>query len=477
MLKQPLRQRQLCITDRIYDHIQLPPLVTRVLDTPVVQRLRSLHQLGSSSYVFPTASHTRFEHSIGVAYMAGRMTSYLRRAQPELGMTEEDVHCCMLAGLLHDVGHGPFSHLFEDVIAKRCHIAGFCHEAMSDRLARSVLRGTSRGGEQLVTEDQLTLILGLMHGTAPHSVPYRDVVANPRGGVDVDRVDYLTRDCVMCFGRPALDTRVNRLLFTCRLCFDEEQPSSPGEASSSGGRWQLGFERKMALSLHELFALRAKLHRSVYQHPVTRAIGHMIGDAFELAAPHFKVDGQHTLMDCVKEDDLFLQLGDWVLPAMECQRDPHLLPAQQLLQRLRRRDIYHTAFSKTLKATDTEAEEVALRTINWTEEILAAIPAAVRQSAGITAKSFVVDVISVHYGKGRRNPLEDILFFNPKKPDQRPMRLGTSSGASSQKFEEKTLFVFERESTNGEIAKACDKLLTKPEIAKLFVQHDLPFQN
>lgn len=533
-----LRFRNLGIADRIYDQIMLPPLVTRVLDTPEMQRLRTLHQLGISSFVFPSATHTRFEHSIGVAHLGGKMVSHLASEQPELGLTQEDTLLCMLAGLLHDVGHGPFSHLFEDVIAKRCGIpGGFSHEEMGNRLAARALKG-------LVSEEQLKQILGLMHGTASPSVPYRDLIASPRGGVDMDRIDYLTRDCVMCFGRPALDTRVNRLLYTARLCYiesDEEcrkdtavqnvntsckeslTRSGSSVATKKRGEWQIGFETKMALSLQELFALRAKLHRSVYQHPVTKAIGHMVGDAMELAAPFFKVDGQHTLMECAKDEELFLSLGDWILSAIESQRyNPQLLPAQQILLRLRKRDIYHKVFSRTFNIF----EERRWKAQNWEEAILASLP----KGCGITRKDFIVDIVHVHYGKGKRNPVEDILFFNPKKPHLRPMHLKgrkksetetfsaeglsltrdegnvsdvkeSSSGntfpasptqeqakycfsptakppvISAQLFEEHTLFVFERANTNGALAKACEKLIADPSIASLFSEHELPFQN
>lgn len=527
-----LRSRNLCIVDRIYDQILLPPLVTHVLDTPEVQRLRSLHQLGSSSFVFPSATHTRFEHSIGVAFLAGKMLKRLSAQQPELHFTEEDTLLCMLAGLLHDVGHGPFSHLFEDVIAKRCSIpGGFSHEEMSNRLAARALNG-------VVNEEQLQRILGLMHGTAPPSLPYRDIIASTRGGVDMDRMDYLTRDCVMCFGRPALDTRVNRLLFTSKL-FYMESDEDAGEVFPSNtekntspttktGEWHLGFERKMALSLQELFALRAKLHKSVYQHPVTKSIGHMIGDIMELAEPFFKVDGTHRLTECVKDEDLFLSLGDWILPAIESQcADPRIIPAQKILARLRRRDIYHKVFSRTLNIF----EENRWRAFNWVEAILDALP----KGCGIQRKDFIVDIVHVHYGKGKRNPVEDIVFFNPKKPHEPPMRLkkrrntppfipsaavdnfcsnqegriggsqGTSSenasedsqgaveerGASarlsssplrypqisSQLFEEHTLFVFERMNTKGVLEAACEKMISNPSVASLFLDHELPFQN
>ena len=93
------------------------------------QRLREIKQLGVSYYVWPGASHNRFEHGIGVylshislncphgrtgvAYLAGLLVTRLQRMQPELGITERDVRCVQLAGLCHDLGHGPWSHVWD----------------------------------------------------------------------------------------------------------------------------------------------------------------------------------------------------------------------------------------------------------------------------------------------------------------------------------------------------------------------------
>ena len=121
------RTRDVTLLDRVYEHISLPLLIMAAVDSPQFQRLRSLHQLGASSFLYPGAVHTRFEHSIGVAHMARVLLQNFQSHQPELQIGANDIVYGMLAGLLHDIGHGPFSHLFEDVIARRCGIC-FNHE-------------------------------------------------------------------------------------------------------------------------------------------------------------------------------------------------------------------------------------------------------------------------------------------------------------------------------------------------------------
>ena len=123
------------INDPVHGHIELDPLCIDIVDTPQFQRLRKLKQLGGTSYVFPGATHTRFEHSLGydglpaslcqrpfigscapcncpsrsqtcysTCYLAGRLVEALRSRQPELGISDVDVLCVKIAGLCHDLG-------------------------------------------------------------------------------------------------------------------------------------------------------------------------------------------------------------------------------------------------------------------------------------------------------------------------------------------------------------------------------------
>lgn len=100
--------------DEVHRSMDFCPLAQRIIDTWPVQRLRDLKQLGTSVLVYPCANHTRFEHSLGVAHLAREMCRRLSDRHPEFGVTSKDELCVSLAGLLHDTGHGIFSHLYEE---------------------------------------------------------------------------------------------------------------------------------------------------------------------------------------------------------------------------------------------------------------------------------------------------------------------------------------------------------------------------
>jgi HD superfamily phosphohydrolase len=101
------------------------------MDTPQFQRLRELKQLGATYFVFPGASHNRFEHSLGVCHLAGQMVDRIRRVESQkkdgIVVTQQDTTLVRVAGLCHDIAHGPFSHVFEHEFMPRAkpHMYGF----------------------------------------------------------------------------------------------------------------------------------------------------------------------------------------------------------------------------------------------------------------------------------------------------------------------------------------------------------------
>lgn len=99
--------------DNVHGSIELCPLTKALIDTRHVQRLRELKQLGAADLTYINATHTRFEHSLGVMYLSEQILLSIIKKQPKLNVTPKDVLCVKIAGLLHDLGHGPYSHVYD----------------------------------------------------------------------------------------------------------------------------------------------------------------------------------------------------------------------------------------------------------------------------------------------------------------------------------------------------------------------------
>lgn len=197
------------IHDPLYGFIDLSPTELEIIDSAPFRRLHRLRQLGQAYVVYPSAHHSRFEHSLGVCHMAGRVAGVL-------GLDPEKVPVVRLAGLLHDIGHGPFSHLFEEVLIKANVGSGsrMGHEAVSRMIIRQDPEISGILGE---AAEKVACILG--HRPVPgwdvrDSTLAAEIVSGP---LDVDRMDYLRRDSYhlgVSYGRFDLDQLVHTICDT-----------------------------------------------------------------------------------------------------------------------------------------------------------------------------------------------------------------------------------------------------------------------
>lgn len=157
-------------------------LIWRLVDTPEFQRLRRIRQLGMTNLVYQGAEHTRFAHSIGVMYLTGRILDQLAKTAE---ITEQERQATRVAALLHDIGHGPFSHVSEQVL-------GISHEEWTRRIITNPATQVNR---VLVGHDPglPTLIVDLL----THAYEKKFLCGVISGQVDADRLDYLLRDSTM----------------------------------------------------------------------------------------------------------------------------------------------------------------------------------------------------------------------------------------------------------------------------------------
>ena len=221
------------VRDPLWNNIRLEPQALAVLDTPAVQRLRYVRQLGHAFLVYPGATHTRFEHALGAYHLARRVVAELGQLETEEGLAVR------LAALLHDIGHYPFSHALEE--AGLPHHEGLAARHLESGALAAALQRLGGG----VAPARL---LALIQGTS--TSPLAGLVS---GSIDVDKLDYLSRDAAMC-GVPYGRIDVDRLLTSLTL--------------GPGG---LGLHPKGLAALESLLFAKYQMYRNVYWHHAVRS--------------------------------------------------------------------------------------------------------------------------------------------------------------------------------------------------------------
>jgi len=290
------------IYDPVHRFVELSTAEARLLDLPPLQRLRRLRQLGLAYFAFPSAEHSRFTHALGAMAMGARAFDELARRSPEMFASEAEAayqrRLLRCALLLHDVGHGPFSHACEGVL-------GVAHEA---RTSEILSLEDMQGGIDALEVDRSD-VLGLIVGDPSTRYPaLRELVSGPN--LDADRMDYLLRDAYftgVASGR-----------------YDADQLVASLRLFERGGHNVVGIDSRGVVALESFVVARYMMFASVYFHHTTRLFERILQDVLHELWPD-----PHTL-DPIDE---FLRWDDFRV--LNDLREKHSEAARALRERLR----------------------------------------------------------------------------------------------------------------------------------------------
>ncbi len=232
------------VRDPLWDNIRLEPEALAVVDTPAVQRLRYVRQLGHAFLVYPGATHTRFEHALGAYHLARRALAQLEEVTGSAPVPTTDLRRLKLSALLHDIGHYPFSHALEE--------AGLPHH--EELAARHLQAGELAQQLERLGAAPETL-LPLIQGRRQAGGALAGLVS---GSLDVDKLDYLSRDAQMC-GVPYGVIDVDRLLASLTV------------VAGPDGAPALALHDKGLAALESLLFAKYQMYRNVYWHHAVRA--------------------------------------------------------------------------------------------------------------------------------------------------------------------------------------------------------------
>ncbi|MFD1598296.1 HD domain-containing protein [Halobellus rarus] len=318
------------IKDSVHDHIQVEGVAAALLDTEPVQRLRHIKQLGTVQLVYPSANHTRFEHSLGVYHLADR-------ALDHLGIGGRQGERVRAAALLHDVGHGPYSHNVESVTHRH---TGKYHDDVHELLAAGAVGAVLRDHD-LDPERIADLVAG--------EGQYGQLVS---GELDVDRMDYLVRDAHhtgVPYGTIDHERLIRELTFV------------DGELVLAEGNVQ---------TAESLLLARALMNPTVYQHHVARISKAMLRRGAERLLE--RTDTTPRELRRMDDHDLLVALRTTEATG-------------ELARRLRTRDLYKRAVWAELEAVPADVVDADYATLRDLE-------AAIADRADLPAEQVVVDV-------------------------------------------------------------------------------------
>ena len=307
-------QQYKVLYDSIHGYIHLSNLVVLVIDSRQFQRLRKLKQLGSCHYVYQNAIHTRFEHSIGTSHLAGKIMecimintppieieSYMSKIKELKNYYERKydgtmhiidnyiIELVKIAALCHDLGHGPFSHVFDDfflptVERNRDNIMN-SHEVRSGLLLEQIIK-ENEILSTIINDAEISFMKNLISPETPlHNGFIYQIVSNSLNGLDVDKYDYIARDSNMLGISSKFMSQ--RLVEHIRVIDDT-----------------ICYPEQTIGDIVELFTTRYNLHKTVYSHKGVIAAQYMITEIFSY------LDQVIGLADSVNDMEKFCTMTD-----------------------------------------------------------------------------------------------------------------------------------------------------------------------
>ncbi len=374
------------IKDPVHGYVYITEEEKEVIDSFPCQRLHRLRQLAGSEYVYPGANHTRFEHSLGVMYLVGKV---LENPNIASQIDDDESEMLRLAALLHDVGHGPFSHVFEYLLVKEL---GKTHEDITKWLiAQSELKDIiGRIGYRSAEVGQLAV--GALH--KPQSAFLDQIISS---SVDVDKLDFVVRDTHHT-GAEYGYVDIFRLIHA----FDVLD----GNLAVDLG----------ALSVLESFIIaRIESFKSIYFHRVGRAAQIMLAMAMEKANEELGLTNFRTPEEYLAMDDYTV----WT-KLKNCKA------SKKIIENLERRKMLKCAYERTFYQKDAVVSNIFSQ-----ESHRKQLQADIAKKAGVNVESVIIDVPTVpsvpYHHSTLLEPTEIPVFYRTKEGDKIPQRLSEVS--------------------------------------------------
>jgi len=372
------------IKDPLYGYIRLTEIERNVIDTLAVQRLRRIRQLAGAEFVYPAANHTRFEHVLGTMYLAGVVSDNL-----PVELTAHERQRIRLAALLHDVGHAPFSHLFEPLLLK---YMGRNHEDMSRWIIADSTLADVINKQGIDAKELSGLAVGKPSKTEK---PFLGQIIS--SSFDVDKMDFVVRDSYHTgAGYGSVD--VFRLIYTMDVL-----------------NGNLAVDITALPTLESLILARLESFKTIYFHRACRAVQMMLVKALEAAKDDLAILQAKT-------PDEYLEWDDYTVWSKLCQNKL----SREIVKEISSRRLLKCAYERTFYARDELVssvftnENVRLKL----EEEIASKAKVPRSSVGIDVPS--LPSVPYHYAMDI-GPIDIPMFSRNRSGEKVPEKIAKLS--------------------------------------------------
>ncbi len=398
--------------DVIHGSVEVTRVANAIIDTKIFQRLRNLHQLGLTYMVFSNANNNRFEHSIGTYHIADKLLHYILKNSDSkeinssllqieyvknhilkkfsLTDSEEDIiflkniqtvllddyiiELIKIAGLVHDLGHGPFSHLFDEWLHNSEHVDKsnelLEHENRSIILLKKIINDTKlvHDGEifrldEFIDDEAYKFISELINPSeeTPTNFIFQ-IVSNSINGLDVDKLDYLCRDSFY------LDSGIP---------FDLEGLIKHAKVINDN----ISFPSKMSYEIYKVFRTRYDLHKQYYNHKTIVCIEYMVRNIM------YRLDSILEITDIINSRNLdkFIDLTDSVIfntttilknyPIIYSQHKEDIDYIEEQIEKINTRQLYKCLYAGSFMVNETNIDDKVEQILDNPEELLEQIDA------------------------------------------------------------------------------------------------------
>jgi HD superfamily phosphohydrolase len=338
------------IKDPVHGYIYITEAEKTVIDSYPMQRLRRLKQLAGSEYVYPGANHTRFEHCLGVMFLAGKV---LENPNVNSTIDESEAEAARISALLHDVGHGPFSHVFEHLLVRDLERT---HEDITSWLIEKSEVADILGKTGYTPEEISKLAVGKLR--KPGKAFLDQIISS---AVDVDKQDFIVRDSYHT-GAEYGFIDVYRLIHALDVL---------GE--------NLAVELGALSALESFIIARIESFKSIYFHRVGRAAQLMLALAMEKA-------NEELGLTAFKTPEEYLAMDDYTVwsAVRKCDK------SKRIIDDLEHRRMLKCAYERTFYEKDTMISNIFSR-----DAYRMQVQGEIAKEAGVPAEAVIIDVPTV----------------------------------------------------------------------------------